>query len=101
MKATWEKIINTVKRDADEKDYVVDVLTQKDSIDQTCYVYYKDDDQSAVYALNDQHRAQILATIDGANFQLQAKVADMHAALDALVADMFWSEMNEHYRMTV
>jgi hypothetical protein len=82
----WAKIVEAVKEEAEASGYLVDFLDQKDSVDQTCYVYYKDDDQSAIYALNDQHRAQLEDT-------LGALPADTWL-------DDFWSELNEHYRMT-
>lgn len=83
---SWNIIVGVIKEDAHEKDCVVDFLDQKDSVDDTVYVYFKDDDQSAIYALNDQHRAQMVDTLN-----------NCHANE---VADTFWSELNEHYRMT-
>lgn len=85
----WLTIIEAIKRDAEKKDYVVDFLTQDD----TCYVYFKDDDQSAIYALNDQHRAQL---VDSMSLIKPEEVEDAAEA----VADFFWSELNEHYRLT-
>lgn len=86
LNLSWNIIVGVIKEDAHEKDYVVDFLDQVDSLDQTCYVYFKDDDQSAIYAVNDQHRAQLVDTLNGCRANE--------------VADTFWSELNEHYRMT-
>lgn len=102
----WERIVELVKHDAEAKDYLVDFLDQVDSIDHTVYVYFKNDDMSSIYALNDQHRAQLEDAIEKAGIQDIVKGPKVHTnnvneALLALeVGDIFWSELNEHYRMT-
>lgn len=82
----WADIVSIIKKDAEEMDYVVDFLNQIDSLDGSCYIYFKDDDQSAVYVLNDQHRAQLEDALTYCGAENQVNV--------------FWSELNEHYRMT-
>ena len=102
----WPRIVELVKIDAEAKDYLVDFLDQRDSLDQTCYVYFKDDDMSAIFALNDQHRAQLEDAMEKAGIEdiekgSKAHTNNVNEALLALkVGDLFWSELNEHYCMT-
>lgn len=92
---SWDKIVECIKRDAEEMDYVVDFLDKKLELTGIamkpshvpCYVYYKDDDQSAIYELNDQHRAQLEDKLSANNDFIT-------------LPEVFWSELNEHYRMT-
>lgn len=97
---TWEDIIKLIKFDAEEKGAIVDFLDQKDSVDSTVYVYFKDDDISAVFALNDQHRVQLVNTINETQTQISGPIEQMKGQFASQVADVFWSELNEHYCMT-
>lgn len=106
-KVSWENIVALIMEDAETMDYVVGFLDQANSIDGTCYVYFKDDDTSSIYALNDQHRAQLQDKITPVWVKLvrdmDFKAANFGGARGKFieeVADVFWSELNEHYRMT-
>jgi hypothetical protein len=86
MNLTWELLVQLVKRDAEENDYMVDFLTQVASVDHTCYIYFRDDDQSAIYTLTDADRLILIDTLT-------------RVGKDETV-DTFWMAMNETYRMT-
>jgi predicted DNA binding protein len=79
----WPKLVQVIKKDAEEKDCVVTFISQTDSLDHSCYVYHSDDLGQTLYVLNDQHRAQLIDSIEGFD--------------EDEVADSFWSILNEYH----
>lgn len=95
----WKTIVDHVKLDGDEKDYVVDFIDQINSIDGSVYVYYHDDDGSFIYVLNEEHRTELENTIANTNMQLTGPIAEQKAQLAHNVADLFWAELNDKYQI--
>lgn len=96
MKSThvfWISLVMVIKKDAEEKDYVVDFLAQKETKDDSLFVYYKDDDQSAIYSINGEGREQIM--------QALRQIPDGTEDPQGETANVFWSELNKYYRMTI
>ena len=96
MKSThvfWQSVIQVIKMDAEEMGYTVDILKSVAADQDIEYIYYHDDDQTAIYKINEAGRDSIMEVL--------RQIPEPQENPRKASADCFWANLNEYHRITI